>query len=152
MSGPTPGPGILDIAPYVPGESNIPGASEVIKLSSNEGALGPSPAAVGAYRDAASEIHRYPDGGAAALRATIGVRHGLDPDRIVCGAGSDEILYLLAKAYAGPGEEILTHAHAFVMYRLIAKTVGADIVEVAPGEDKNPKKPGNGAERVNLSR
>ena len=129
MSGPTPSPGILDIAPYVPGESSIPGVSEVIKLSSNEGALGPSPAAVGAYHDAASDIHRYPDGGAAALRAAIGARHGLDPDRIVCGAGSDEILYLLAKAYARPGEQILTHAHAFVMYRLIAKTVGADIVE-----------------------
>ena len=124
-----PRPGILDIAPYVAGESTIAGREQVIKLSSNEGALGPSPAAVAAYREAAAQIHRYPDGGAVALRSAIGARHGLDPDRIVCGAGSDEMLYLLARAYAGPGDQILTHAHAFVMYRLIAHTVGAQIVE-----------------------
>ncbi len=129
MSGPAPRPGILDIAPYVPGESSIPGRSEVIKLSSNEGALGPSLAALAAYHEAAGDIHRYPDGNATALRAAIGARYGLDPDRIVCGTGSDELLYLLARAYAGPGDRILTHAHAFVMYRLIAHSVGAQSVE-----------------------
>ncbi len=129
MSGPTLRPGILDIAPYVPGESSILGRNEVIKLSSNEGALGPSPAAAAAYHEAVRDIRRYPDGGATALRAAIGARHGLDPDRIVCGAGSDELLCLLARAYAGPGDQILTHAHAFVMYRLIALSVGAEIVE-----------------------
>ena len=129
MNGPAPRPGILDIEPYVPGESDIPGRSEVIKLSSNEGALGPSPAAAAAYREAAGDIHRYPDGGAAALRAAIGARYGLDPERIVCGAGSDELLQLLARAYVGPGERILTHAHAFVMYRLIARSVGAPCIE-----------------------
>ena len=130
MSAPTPRPGILDIAPYVPGESALPGRARVIKLSSNEGALGPSPAAMRALAGTASDIHRYPDGGAVALCEAIGRAHGLDPARIVCGAGSDELIAMLARAYAGPGEEVLTHAHAFVMYRLAGLAVGATMVEV----------------------
>ncbi len=125
MTGPTPRPGILDISPYVPGKSSISGASKIIKLSSNEGALGPSPRAVEAYIASAGELHRYPDGDSTELRQVIGERHGLDPNRIVCGAGSDELLYLLGRGYAGPGDEVLTHAHAFVMYELVALGVGA---------------------------
>lgn len=131
MSGPRPRPDILDISPYVPGRSTVAGAAEIIKLSSNEGALGPSPRAVAAYVAAAHNLHRYPDGGAVELRAAIGARYGLDPARIVCGTGSDELLYLLGRGYAGPGDEILTHAHAFVMYRLIALGIGATVVEAA---------------------
>ncbi|MDE0058102.1 MAG: histidinol-phosphate transaminase [Defluviicoccus sp.] len=129
MSGPTPRPGILDIAPYIPGDSSIPGRARVIKLSSNEGALGPSPAAMRALAGTAADIHRYPDGGAVALCGAIGTAHGLDPGRIVCGAGSDELITLLARGYAGPGDEVLTHAHAFVMYRLAGLSVGAEVVE-----------------------
>jgi histidinol-phosphate aminotransferase len=129
VSAPSPRPGILDISPYVPGKSTVAGAAEIIKLSSNEGALGPSPRAIDAYVAAASALHRYPDGGSTELREAIGARYGLDPARIVCGAGSDELLYLLGRGYAGPGDEILTHAHAFVMYRLIALGIGATIVE-----------------------
>ena len=125
MSSLTPRPGILDIAPYVPGASKIQGVERIIKLSSNEGALGPSPKAVAAYSDMADRLHRYPDGGSVELRATIGAQHGLDPDRIVCGAGSDEVLALLARAYAGPGDEILFGEHAFTMYPLFALGVGA---------------------------
>lgn len=134
MSEPTPRPGILEIAPYVPGDSSIPGKARTIKLSSNEGALGPSPAAMRALAETAADIHRYPDGGAAALCAAIGRAHGLDPARIVCGAGSDELITLLARGYAGPGDEVLTHAHAFVMYRLAGLSVGARVVE-APERD-----------------
>ena len=129
MSGLTPRPGILDIAPYLPGGSSIPGRARVIKLSSNEGALGPSPAAMRALADTARDIHRYPDGGAVALCEAIGRAHGLDPRRIVCGAGSDELLSLLGRGYAGPGDQVLTHAHAFVMYRLVGLGVGAEVVE-----------------------
>ncbi len=125
MNAPTPRPGILDISPYVPGKSTLAGAAEVIKLSSNEGALGPSPRAVEAYTAAAPNLHRYPDGDATALREAIGRRYGLDADRIVCGAGSDELLYLLGRSYAGPGDEVLYHEHAFIMYYLIALGVGA---------------------------
>ena len=130
----TPRPGIMEISPYVPGKSVLAGAQRIIKLSSNEGALGPSPRAVAAFRAAADNIHRYPDGASTDLREAIGARHGLDPERIVCGAGSDELLYLLGRGYAGPGDEILYHAHAFVMYPLIALGVGATPV-TAPEVD-----------------
>ena len=131
---PTPRPGIMDMAPYVPGASKIDGVDRIIKLSSNEGALGPSPKATAAYEELGPELHRYPDGGSAELRKAIGARHGLDPDRIVCGAGSDEVLGLLARAYAGTGDEILFGEHAFTMYPLFALSVGATPVK-APETD-----------------
>lgn len=124
-----PRPGLMDIAPYVPGASKIAGAEKVLKLSSNEGALGPSPKAVDAYRSMSEQLHRYPDGGSVALREAIGARHGLDPARIICGAGSDEVLALLARAYAGPGDEILFGEHAFTMYPIFALSVGATPVK-----------------------
>ena len=92
---PVPRPGILDIELYVPGESSLPGGVTPIKLSSNESPLGPSPKAIAAYRTAGGHLERYPDGGAGTLRAAIGARYGLDPARLVCGAGSDELLSLL---------------------------------------------------------
>src|SRR5258708_29542799 len=122
---PIPGPGILDIAPYVGGEATVPGIERPIRLASNESALGPSPKAVAAYRALAGEIHRYPDGGGAELRAALGRHHGLDPDRIVCGSGSDELISLLLRAYAGPGDEVLYSRHGFLMYPIGAQTVGA---------------------------
>src|SRR4051812_47361455 len=125
MSAPVPRPGILDIDPYVGGESHAPGVDRLIRLASNEGALGPSPRAVAAYQEAAAELHRYPDGGAVRLREAIGRVYSLDPARIVCGTGSDELLGLLAKSYAGPGDEVLYSAHGFLMYPIAAKTVGA---------------------------
>ena len=130
----TPRPGIMDMAPYVPGASRIEGVDPIIKLSSNEGALGPSPMAVEAYKEISGDLHRYPDGASVELRAAIGARHGLDSDRIVCGAGSDEVLGLLAKAYAGPGDEVLFGEHAFIMYPLFALAVGAVPVK-APETD-----------------
>jgi histidinol-phosphate aminotransferase len=123
--GPVPRPGILDIAPYVGGEAKAKGFDRPIRLASNESALGPSPKAVAAYRALATEIHRYPEGGSAQLRAAIGRRHGLDPARIVCGAGSDELIGLLLRAYAGPGDEVLYSRHGFLMYAIGAKAVGA---------------------------
>lgn len=134
MAAPTPRPGIMDMTPYVPGASKVVGVDRIIKLSSNEGALGPSPRAVAAYRAGAENIHRYPDGGSVELRKAIGARHGLNADRIVCGAGSDELLGLLARAYAGPGDEVLFGEHAFTMYPLFALSVGATPVK-APETD-----------------
>jgi histidinol-phosphate aminotransferase len=101
-AGPAPRPGILEIAPYVAGEAKIADIERPIRLASNESALGPSAKAIAAYRALADEIHRYPDGGAEELREAIGRRHGLDPARIVCGAGSDELITLLLRSYAGP--------------------------------------------------
>ena len=79
----SPGSGIMDMAPYVPGASKVDGVGKIIKLSSNEGALGPSPKATAAYEELGSQLHRYPDGGSVELREAIGARNGLDPDRIV---------------------------------------------------------------------
>ena len=131
MSGPRPRPGIMDIKPYVGGESAIVGRKKAIKLASNEGAFGPSPMAAAAYKKAAATLHRYPDGQATQLRRAIAARHGLDPERIVCGAGSDELLNLLCKAYAGPGDEVLYTEHGFLVYPIAAKAAGATPVKVA---------------------
>jgi histidinol-phosphate aminotransferase len=127
---PVPGPGILDIAPYVGGEAKLAGVTRPIRLASNESALGPSPKAVAAYRALAGEIHRYPDGGADELRHALGRAHGLDPARIVCGAGSDELIGLLLRAYAGPDSEVLYSRHGFLMYPIGALSVGATPVAV----------------------
>jgi histidinol-phosphate aminotransferase len=123
--GPAPRPGILDIAPYVGGEAKIVGVEQPIRLASNESALGPSAKAVAAYRALAGEIHRYPDGNAEELRETLARRHVLDPARIVCGAGSDELITLLLRCYAGPGDEVIYSRHGFLMYPINTLAVGA---------------------------
>ena len=106
LTRPQPRPGVLDIDAYVPGKSSAPGAARIFKLSSNETPLGPSPKAIAAYRDIAAHLEDYPDGAASALREAIGRAFGLDPDRIVCGAGSDEILKLkIAASLLGKGYE-----------------------------------------------
>ncbi|HUW74625.1 MAG TPA: histidinol-phosphate transaminase [Methyloceanibacter sp.] len=129
--GPTPRPGILDIAPYIPGTSALPGAGKVVKLSSNETPLGPSPKAVEAYLAEANRLSRYPDGSAAPLREALADRYGLDAARIVCGAGSDELLNLLAAAYLGPGDEAIYSEHGFLVYKIAILAHGATPV-VAP--------------------
>jgi histidinol-phosphate aminotransferase len=124
-AGPAPRPGLLDIAPYVAGDAKIPGVERPIRLASNESALGPSAKAIAVYRALAGEIHRYPEGAADELREALGRHHGLDPARIVCGAGSDELITLLLRSYAGPGDEVLYSRHGFLMYPINAQTVGA---------------------------
>lgn len=128
---PVPKPGILDIHLYVPGESHLPGGLKPIKLSSNETPLGASKKAIAAYQQAAGSLERYPDGGALALRSAIGARYGLDPARIVCGAGSDELLFMLAHAYLGPGDEAIHTEHGFLVYSIAIKANGATPV-IAP--------------------
>jgi len=127
---PMPQPGILDISPYVPGESNIAGGVKPIKLSSNETPLGPSPKAIAAFKAEADQLERYPDGGAIALRKAIAELYGLNPDRIVCGSGSDELINLLAHAYLGPGDEAVYTEHGFLMYKIATLSCGAKPVPV----------------------
>nr|AEQ20355.1 histidinol-phosphate aminotransferase [uncultured bacterium CSL1] len=121
---PTPKPGILDIKAYVGGKSKAAGVARVMKLSSNESALGPSPRAIEAYKQSAETLHRYPDGNCAALREAIAQVQGLDATRIVCGAGSDELIALLMHSYAGPGDEMLYSEHGFLMYKIYAQGFG----------------------------
>jgi histidinol-phosphate aminotransferase len=125
-----PQPGILDIAAYVGGEAKAPGFANPIRLASNESALGPSAQALAAYHAHADNIFRYPDGHSTALRRALGKLHGIDPARIVCGGGSDDVINLLTSAYAGPGDEVLYGRHGFSLYPIAARTAGATPVEV----------------------
>lgn len=125
MMRPTPKPGVMDAPLYVPGDHKLEGIDEPAILSANENPLGPSPNAIAAFRDGAEKLHRYPDGGANELRRAIGEMNGLDPDRIICGAGSDELITLLIRAYAGVGDEVVYSKHGFAMYRITAITTGA---------------------------
>lgn len=134
MAGIAPQPGIMDIALYVSGESAIAGRADVLKLSSNENPYGCSDKARAAYLAAAADLHRYPNTDHGALRRAIGEIHGLDPDRIVCGVGSDEVLQFIAQAYAGTGDEIITTEHGFSMYPILAHAVGATPVTVGERE------------------
>ena len=131
---PQPRPGVLKIQAYVPGKSTAPGVAKVYKLSSNETPLGPSPQAIAAYKAVADHLEDYPDGGATALREAIGKAYGLDPARIVCGTGSDELLNLLAHAYLGPGDEAIHTTHGFLVYPIATLGSGATPV-VAPEKD-----------------
>ncbi len=128
---PQPRPGVLDIAPYVPGKSTAPGVAKVFKLSSNETPLGPSPRAVAAYRAVGEHLQDYPDGSASELREAIGKRFGLDPARIVCGAGSDDLLNLLARAYLADGDEAIHTTHGFLVYPIATLGTGAKPVVAA---------------------
>jgi histidinol-phosphate aminotransferase len=121
---PVPRPGILAIEPYVPGKSGAPGVAKIYKLSSNETPLGPSPHAVEALHKAGGQLELYPDGSVSRLRAAIGARFGLNPDRIVCGNGSDDLLHLLAMAYVGPGDEGILTEHGFAVYKIAILAAG----------------------------
>ncbi|MGR3374705.1 MAG: histidinol-phosphate transaminase [Pseudooceanicola nanhaiensis] len=127
-------PGIMEIALYVSGEARIEGRDEVLKLSSNENHYGCSDKARDAYLRAAVNLHRYPNTDHAALRAAIGEIHRLDPDRIICGVGSDEVLQFITQAYAGPGDEVITTEHGFSMYPILAHAAGATPVTVPEAE------------------
>src|SRR6478735_7567076 len=128
---PQPRPGVLDIAPYVPGKSTAPGVAKVFKLSSNETPLGPSPNAIAAYRAVGEHLEDYPDGSATGLREAIGDAFGLDPDRIVCGAGSDDLLNLLARAFLKDGDEAIYTTHGFLVYPIATMGTGAKAVAAA---------------------
>jgi histidinol-phosphate aminotransferase len=133
-SRPQPRPGVLAINAYVPGKNSAPGVAKIFKLSSNETPLGPSPKAIEAYREIAEHLEDYPDGSAADLREAIGKAFGLDPARIVCGAGSDDLLSLLARAYLSDGDEAVYSQYGFLVYPINTLAAGAKPV-MAPEKD-----------------
>ena len=130
----TPQPGIMDISLYQSGAAHVAGISNSIKLSSNENPLGPSDLAIEAYKRAAFDLHRYPSSDHSSLRTAIAEVLDLDADRIICGAGSDEIIAFLCNAFAGPGDEVIHTEHGFAMYRISALAAGATPVEVPEKE------------------
>ena len=133
-SNPQARPGVLAIDAYVPGRSAAATAAKIHKLSSNESPLGPSPRAKEAYRRIAEDLAHYPDGSATALREAIGARYGLNPARLVCGNGSDDLISLIAHAYIGPGDEAIYTTHGFLIYRIATLAAGGTPV-VAPEKD-----------------
>ena len=130
MIEPSPRPEILTIHPYVGGVSSLPGVNRTLKLSSNEGAFGVPPGAQEAIRQITPEVFRYPDGGADRLRDALGKRWGLDPARIVCGAGSDDLIYQFCLAYGGPGRDIIMSAHGFAIYHIAGTYAGSRVIKV----------------------
>ncbi|MEM7615757.1 MAG: histidinol-phosphate transaminase [Pseudomonadota bacterium] len=116
---------MLGISPYTAGEGSGGGANTITKLSANENPLGPSPSAREAVVATAENLEIYPDPDHGDLRRAIGEVHGLDPARIVCGAGSDELIALLCQSYAGPGLEVLHAEHGFAMYPISSRAAGA---------------------------
>ncbi|OGN43495.1 MAG: histidinol-phosphate transaminase [Caulobacterales bacterium RIFCSPHIGHO2_01_FULL_70_19] len=128
---PTPKPGILDIAPYVGGKSRIEGVAEPMKLSSNENMLGAGEKAREAYEAAVRNIHIYPDGRATKLRQAVAEHHGLEPERLIFGNGSDEVFALLNQTYLTPGDNIVTGQYGFLAYRISALANQAS-VKLAP--------------------
>ncbi len=137
---PQPRASVLAIEPYIPGKAAAASAGKIFKLSSNEAALGASPRAIEAVKSAAESLSIYPDGSAAALRAALGALHGLDPARIVCGAGSDELIFLLTYAFLSLGDEGIYTKHGFSLYRIAILAAGgtpviADEVELTANVD-----------------
>ena len=126
-------PWIAGIHAYVPGKSTGADGRRLTKLSANENPLGCSAAALAALaRDHAPA--EYPDPDASALRAALGREHGIDPARIVCGTGSDELLNLAAQGFAGPGDEVLFSRYSFAVYDIAARRCGATPVEVGDAD------------------
>jgi histidinol-phosphate aminotransferase len=119
---------VMGIEAYVPGKSGPAGLAKLFKLSSNESPLGPSPAAIEAFRAAAGHLAIYPDGSATRLREAIGRRYGLDPAQIICGNGSDDILALIAHAYLQAADEGVYSQHGFLEYPIVIRTAGAEAI------------------------
>ncbi len=128
-------PHVADLSPYQPGKpieelERELGIREAVKLASNENPLGPSPRAVEAARAALAGVHRYPDGASFALRRKLSARLEVAPEQLVFGAGSDEILELIAKAFLGEGDEAVFAWPSFAMYPIVVKGAGARPVPV----------------------
>ena len=121
--------GIASLIAYSPGKTASHGdkLGKTYKLSSNESALGTSPAVHDVFTTAEPDFHLYPDGNCTELRHTLAEHHGLDASRIVCGAGSDELLQLLCQGYLNAGDSIVQSQHGFLVYAIAARACGAEV-------------------------
>ncbi len=139
-------PGVRGLAPYEPGKPieelrREYGVEEVIKLASNENPLGPSPRAAEAATAAVQAGHRYPDGNGFDLRNAIAERHGIDPQRVTLGNGSNDVLALVAQTFLGPGRRAVFSAHAFAVYPIVTQAVGAEARVVPALSAEHPEQP-----------
>ncbi|MEE8557791.1 MAG: histidinol-phosphate transaminase [Myxococcota bacterium] len=128
-------PHIRELDPYPPGKpieelERELGVRDSVKLASNESAFGPSPRVVQAIREAASGVHRYPDGSAHYLREALAARLHVEPEQLLFGCGSDELLEILAKTFLSPGDEVVFPWPCFAMYPIVTQGMGALSVRV----------------------
>jgi len=126
---------IKQITPYSPGKSSREvkeelGLSEVTKLASNENPLGPCPQAIQAMQQAASDVYFYPDPLCRDLTAALADKLDVDPDGILVGRGSDEIIHMMGLAFVNPGEEIIYSDPWFAMYPITAALMDARAVTI----------------------
>ncbi len=127
---------LKDLAPYEPGKpieevKRELGLSEVLKMASNENPLGPSPMAAEAVRQAAAELHLYPDGSGWLLKKRLATHLGVESREIILGNGSDEIIRMIVETFLSPGEEVVVADQAFIIYRMAAKVMGG-VCRVVP--------------------
>ena len=124
---PLPKPGILDIQAYVPGKATAEGVADPVKLSSNENILGSSDQARAAFAAAAETLHMYPDSRANGLRAAVAAHFGLEPERLVFGDGTDEVLHLINQVFLEPGDNIVMGQYGFSAYSIGARACQAEV-------------------------
>lgn len=124
---PTPKNSILQIENYVPGRKKAGKGIRSIKLSANESPIGVSKKAVKAYKKMANNLASYPDGSAKKLRKILAKINNIETDNIVIGAGSDELLHLLAQIYLTEKDQAIMNEFGFLLYPIITKGIGAEI-------------------------
>lgn len=131
---PTPKPSVQAIAPYVPGKAKAEGFAQPLKLSANENPFGCSAAARAAYEAQASALHLYPDARTSALRAAIAAHYDLEPERLVFGAGSDELFAMATQAYLSDGDTMVQPQFGFAAWAIAARAAGGEVIS-APEPD-----------------
>ena len=116
------------IEAYKPGKSKIGKVKRIIKLSANESALGVSLKVKKILNNKNFILFKYPDSKAKALRKEISNKFNCDFNKIICGAGSDEIIQLICQLYLKPSDEVIVPQYSFLMYRIYTQIVGAKVI------------------------
>ena len=118
----------FNIDAYEPGKSSVNNLKKVIKLSANESALGMSPKVKKIISNKNLNFFRYPDGKSKVLRSQISKKFKCDKDKVICGAGSDEVIQMLCQLFLRPKDEVIVPQFSFLMYRIYSKIVGAKVI------------------------
>ena len=123
-----PKPIKFEVERYVGGLSQFKKAQNPIKLSANESALGPSPKAIQAFESEKNNILKYPESDSKSLREILSKKLNIEPTRIICGAGSDQIFDLTCHLFLEPGDEVIVTEFGFIMHRIYASLYKAKII------------------------
>ena len=123
-----PKPRKIEIERYEGGLSQFKKIDNLIKLSSNESALGPSPRAMEAFQKEKDKIFKYPESESSSLRDIISKKFDINSERIICGAGSDQIFDLTCQLFIEPGDEVIVAEYGFIMHRIYASLYGAKVL------------------------